>query len=165
MLQLFTFMRADLNSFRPRANSSLGYDDVGSTPFQDVSQEPSFPKSLFLIRPLSNTYELNTVAPNAQEMVPVPEGLDLEAWIVPPPRDEPSGAFAEADVDEIEPVVKKKVKKGKRKETGEAKVKSGKKKKGHVPSFEDDTLQAEGEMIIETEEERASRERVRASFV
>lgn len=166
MLQLLTFMRADLTSFRPRASSSLGYDDIGPTPFQDTSPEPSFPKSLFLLRPLSSTYELNTVAPNAQEMVPVPEGLDLEAWIIPPPRDEPVGAFEEADGDEMEPVVKKKVRKGKRKETGEAKVKSGKKKRGHVPSYEDDMLQAEGEAeIIETEEERAARERVRTSFV
>lgn len=34
--------------------------------------------------------ELNPVAPKAQKKVPVPEGLDLDAWINEPPSDSES---------------------------------------------------------------------------
>lgn len=50
--------------------------------------EPEFPKSLYLISPLTMSYELKPVAPMAQLSVPIPEGLDLDAWIVPPPPEE-----------------------------------------------------------------------------
>lgn len=46
--------------------------------------EINFPKSLYLIQPLFSAYELNPVASHAQASVPVPDGLDLDAWIVPP---------------------------------------------------------------------------------
>ncbi|CAL1694631.1 unnamed protein product [Somion occarium] len=155
MLQLFTFVRADLTAFRPHVNSSYPFDDVAADSFQDVISEPRFPKSLYLIRPLSSTYELNTVATNAQALVPVPEGLDLDAWIVPPPRDELGALNAEGG-DEKGPTVKK-VKKGKRKETGGAKVKT--KKRRDYPSS-GDIVQSAPE--AETEEERVARERLKA---
>lgn len=47
------------------------------------SNEPTFPKSLYLIGPLFSSYELNTIASGAQASLPAPEGLDLDAWIVP----------------------------------------------------------------------------------
>jgi len=49
------------------------------------SEEPRFPKSLYLIQPLFSGYELNPVGTNAQASVAIPEGLDLDSWIVPPP--------------------------------------------------------------------------------
>jgi len=49
--------------------------------------EINFPKSLYLIQPLFSAYELNPVASHAQTSVPIPDGLDLDAWIVPPPRE------------------------------------------------------------------------------
>jgi len=67
--------------------------------------EINFPKSLYLIQPLFSAYELNPVASEAQANVPVPDGLDLDAWIVPPPR-EPV----------VAPEKKKTSKKGKEKE-------------------------------------------------
>ena len=84
MLQLFRFIDADLNSFRPKISSlDLPDDNVsGFAPEDDLH----FPKSLYLIQPLSS-YQLNPVAKVAQASVPVPEGLDLDAWIVHPPED------------------------------------------------------------------------------
>lgn len=37
--------------------------------------------------------ELNPVAPKAQKKVPVPEGLDLDAWINEPPDDSSDDEF------------------------------------------------------------------------
>lgn len=89
--------------------------------------EPQFPKSLYLIQPLFSSYALNPVAVEAQASVPVPDGLDLDAWIVP--RAKP----VVADVVEAK-AKRKKDKKGKGTselvgdETGKVR-KSGKKKK------------------------------------
>ncbi|KAF7347534.1 AP-3 complex subunit delta [Mycena venus] len=106
-VQLFTFIQADLNAYRPKpvdnpfAEASSSFDPIGSA-------EPRFPKSLYLLQPLHGAYDLNPVALAAQASVPVPEGLDLDAWIVAPPQ-EPA---PEVDAD----VKARKVKKGKGKE-------------------------------------------------
>jgi len=118
----------------------------------DPVAEPSFPKSLYLIRPLVSTYELGPVAPAAQASVPVPEGLDLDAWIV--------SAMQEPLVDDESHQVEKRVKKskkGKEKETlNQTKAKGGKKKRK-----EDSTMEALlPQDPEETAEERAERERV-----
>lgn len=44
--------------------------------------------------------ELNPVAAKAQKKVPVPEGLDLEAWINEPPLESEDEAEEEEDDDE-----------------------------------------------------------------
>ena len=147
-------MKADLNVFRPRTDVGFDYAEAAETDGfgTDVTTatEPRFPKSLYLVRPLFSAYDLNTVAPSAQESVPVPDGLDLNAWIVPPPQEEKPVPPQDEQPTEPKP---KKSKKGKGKDTG-AKVK-GKKKKEPVVN-EGDTLAAPPE----TEEERIERERV-----
>ncbi|KAG6820671.1 hypothetical protein H0H93_013522 [Arthromyces matolae] len=108
-LQLFRFIRADLEAHQAKPVSQA-LD----------SAEPLFPKSLYLIEPLSAAYELNLVAANAQASVPVPDGLDLDAWIVPPPPE----VVSDKPMDR-----KKKTKKGKSKEEDETGIKASKKKK------------------------------------
>lgn len=118
----------------------------------DPIDEPSFPKSLYLIRPLVSSYELGPVAPAAQASVPVPEGLDLDAWIVP--------AMQEPLVDDEGHVTEKrakKSKKGKEKETPNRTRAKGGKKKRKEDSIVDESVPQEPE---ETAEERAERERV-----
>ena len=44
--------------------------------------------------------ELNPVAPKAQKKVPVPEGLDLDAWINEPPPEEESES-EDDDIDDL----------------------------------------------------------------
>ena len=76
------------------------------------SDELRFPKSLYLIQPLVNPYELNPVAATAQASVVPPEGLNLDAWFVePPPEATPFVQAVDADV-----VKTKKTKKGKGKD-------------------------------------------------
>lgn len=152
-LQLFAFIRADLASFKPKPKSPPPSEfEVGfSNHFADVpdpSSEPNFPKSLFLIRPLNSSYELNPVAREAQASVPVPEGLDLDSWIISPPKEE----SVDAVDGTINGTMKKKKGKGKEKsEKGVGKVKSRKKEK------------AVSLVDVESEEaadEKAERERV-----
>ncbi|KAJ7492282.1 adaptin N terminal region-domain-containing protein [Mycena latifolia] len=118
-LQLFAFIQADLNNYRPKpvdnpfAEASSSFDPIASA-------EPRFPKSLYLLQPLHGAYELNPVALAAQASVPIPDGLDLDAWIVPPPQEVVPEADSEAKA--------RKVKKGKGKEVNGTKSKSGKKK-------------------------------------
>ncbi|KAH0591305.1 AP-3 complex subunit delta-1 [Termitomyces sp. J132] len=110
-IQLFRFIQADLDAHRPKPSTPLSSDYSGlDTP------SPRYPKSLYLIEPLTTIYELNPVATNAQASVPIPEGLDLDAWIVPPPQ----------QIVADPPPDKKKGKKGKGKDN---KPKSSKKKK------------------------------------
>jgi AP-3 complex subunit delta-1 len=67
---------------------------------------------------LYGAYELNPVALAAQASVPIPDGLDLDAWIVP-----------QELVPEVDPDAKaRKVKKGKGKEANGGKAKNGKKR-------------------------------------
>ncbi|KAN0135622.1 Ap3d1 protein [Lactarius tabidus] len=79
-LKLFTFIQADLVSFHPG-------DPAVGTPIDNTNQHPDYPKSLLLINPLFSAYELNSVNSAAQDSITVPEGLDLDVWIVPPPQE------------------------------------------------------------------------------
>ena len=103
-----------------------------------------------------SSYELGPVAPAAQASVPLPEGLDLDIWIVP--------AMQEPVVDDENLDVEKRIKKskkGKEKETpNRTKAKGGKKKRKEDATVEE-LVPQEPE---ETAEERAERERVRFSF-
>ncbi|KAG8971343.1 AP-3 complex subunit delta [Tulasnella sp. 425] len=69
--QLLRFLKADLATY-----------GQAQVPTAD-SDGPIFPKSLQLIHPLSSTFELNAVAPEAQDKVRLPEGLDLDMDLVP----------------------------------------------------------------------------------
>lgn len=92
-LQLFAFIRADLATFKPKpkpppqSEFEIGFSNGFAEP-PGSPLEPNFPKSLFLIRPLNSSYELNPVAREAQASVPIPEGLDLDPWIIAPPRED-----------------------------------------------------------------------------
>ncbi|KAF7792545.1 hypothetical protein EIP86_003586 [Pleurotus ostreatoroseus] len=153
ILQLLTFVRADLTVFRPRTEIGFEYGEGAASGFgSEPSEEPRFPKSLYLVQPLFNAYELNPVASFAQDSVPVPEGLDLNAWIVPPPKEE---AIVIEDEELTGEVKHKKVKKGKGKDTG-AKSK-GKKRKENAGSTPDTLAEP-----VETAEEKAERERRKA---
>ncbi|KIJ07920.1 hypothetical protein PAXINDRAFT_139610 [Paxillus involutus ATCC 200175] len=151
ILQLFTFVKHDVASHRPGAEN--GYTDTASFSFDPVA-EPSFPKSLFLIHPLFSSYELGPVAPAAQGSVAIPDGLDLDAWIVPSMQES-----LDNDDDEVVERKVKKSKKGKEKEpSNRTKAKGGKKKrKEDAPPTE-----LVPEEPDETAEERAERERLKA---
>lgn len=112
---------------------------------------PEFPKSLYLIHPLVSAYPLNPVASAAQANVPIPEGLDLDKWIVPPPKDVLLTPATEGEERGRKP----KKKKGKKKES------SGKtKEKPKNELLQEDALTP----APETEEEKAERERA-SSFI
>lgn len=147
-------MNADLQAFRPRPENGLDYGEGSSSGFGAETQaheEPRFPKSLYLVRPLFSAYDLNPVALGAQASVPIPEGLDLDAWIVPPPRENVEEEALEADEDAANVKVKK-IKKGK----GKA-VNGGKsKKKKRYDLIEDELTPAPPE----TEEESMEHEKV-----
>lgn len=150
-MQLFRFIQADLDAHRPKPLTTPG----SSSSFDsDPTADPRFPKSLYLIQPLFSAYELNPVALAAQASVPVPEGLDLDAWIVAPPRESAPEEPANRKV--------KKVKKGKGKEVNSNKTRSVKKR---PQEEENDDLLAPVEAEIETAEERAERARVGDSQV
>ncbi|KIM47679.1 hypothetical protein M413DRAFT_416871 [Hebeloma cylindrosporum] len=157
VLELFTFISADINSYRPGPD----INSLGSTPGPSSLagestplEEPRFPKSLYLIHPLFSGYELNPVGTNAQASVAVPEGLDLDSWIVPPPRE-----AVPHNVDEEKDGTGKKVrsKKGKGKEIGSAAI--SKKNKGKENGNHTTPIPADWE---ETPEERAQREKRKA---
>jgi AP-3 complex subunit delta len=114
-MQLFTFIRADLASFRSE-------DPTAGLLVNDANQHPAYPKSMLLINPLFSNYQLNSVNIAAQDSIPVPEILDLDAWIVPPPKEFSTADAATAnDTQQGErPLTKKKVK-GKGKEKGKGK--------------------------------------------
>ncbi|RDB29294.1 AP-3 complex subunit delta-1 [Hypsizygus marmoreus] len=147
-LELFRFIQADLDAHKPRPPVTPGFSNPGpSSSFDPIPiTEPRFPKSLYLIQPLFSTYELNPVALTAQASVPIPEGLDLDAWIVPPPKETVREEQAERKMKKV----KKGMGKGKGKETvNGGKTKNGKKKQresqGEVPN-EDVLTPAEVEM-------------------
>ncbi|CDO73429.1 hypothetical protein BN946_scf185013.g63 [Trametes cinnabarina] len=159
MLQLFTFIRADLSAYKPKTRSDFLYGESSANGFGEPSPEPRFPKSLYLIKPLFSVYELNAVAITAQASVPVPDGLDLDAWIVPW-QEEPS---AGAERDENDAAEGKKAKKGKKKDVGKAKRSKGKAKAGDVDADEDGAARGSASpALVETAEERAERERRKA---
>lgn len=94
------------------------------------------------------------MASTAQASVPIPEGLDLDAWIVPSQQDRVIDE--DEDVDDMTRKAKKS-KKGKGKETDGGKVKSGKRRKKDEEPKDNVMLP---ELDVETAEERAERERV-----
>ncbi|CAE6495108.1 unnamed protein product [Rhizoctonia solani] len=159
-LQIFRFIQADVNGFEARraaaaANkpkeqpasevvepeSEGGQPVAESTAPEPVSDEPDYPKSMYLLQPLRISFELNYVAPHAQGSVPVPEGLNLDAWIVPPPK-------AKYLQEEEQPKKVKKKGKGKGKEKERDPTKKSKSKKVEEQ---------------ETPEEKAAREKARAA--
>lgn len=144
-------MQADLTVFRPKTAVGFEYGEEDATGFgAEPSDEPRFPKSLYLVQPLFNAFDLNPVASSAQEYVPVPEGLDLNAWIVPPPKEDIIVIQDDEPTGETKP---KKTKKGKGKDTG---TKSKGKKRKEAAGGAENTLADP----VETEEEKAERERV-----
>ncbi|KAH9486426.1 AP-3 complex subunit delta-1 [Psilocybe cubensis] len=156
-VELFVFIQADLNSYCPKSDLSAPVSLVGPSLNDGFDQhdEPSFPKSLYLIQPLFSVYELNPVATHAQASVPLPEGLDLDAWIVPPPREvTPQLEKPEADGAEKK---KKKVKKGK----GKEEASSSNKKKIAKAKINSEVL-TPVESDTESPEERALREKRKA---
>lgn len=157
ILQLFTFIKRDLATHRPKSDSVFADTSSTSLTVFDAPPigSPSFPKSLYLIHPLCSAYELNPVASVAQTSVPIPDGLDLDAWIVPsmqvPLPDEDEGAGEVASEKKV-----KKSKKGKEKESaGRSKFKGTKKRK-EDEGIEELIAQEE----VETPEEMAEREQV-----
>jgi AP-3 complex subunit delta len=150
-VQLFTFIRADLASFRPEEGS------ITSLPIEGTSQNPAHPKSLLLINPLFAAYELNSVNIFAQDSIPVPESLDLDAWIVPPPREftlHDATAVDGPQGDEL-PSTKKKAK-GKGKSKGKGKEKAP---KPAVVGSQSDLIPSPSPGPSETEEDKIEREK------
>lgn len=146
-MQLFKFIRADLASFRPEDESTA------SPPANETSQNPTYPKSLLLINPLFSAYELNSVNTAAQDSIPVPEDLDLDAWIVPPPREftVPEAAPVDDTQEGERSSTKKKLKgKGKRK---------GKEKMSQAAILGPQTEPVPSAGPSETEEDKAEREK------
>ena len=92
------------------------------------------------------------MASTAQTSVPIPEGLDLDTWIVPPPKEPITDELAEwADRK------KNKKGKGKGKETTDDKKRGKKKRKDEENGL---IVLSPVVLEIETAEERAERERV-----
>ena len=138
--------------FRPKTAVAFEYGEEDATGFgAEPSDEPRFPKSLYLVQPLFNAYDLNPVASSAQESVPVPEGLDLNAWIIPPPKED---ILVIQDEEHTWETKSKKTKKGKGKDPG---TKGKGKKRKEAAGGVENTLTDP----VETEEEKAERERVR----
>jgi AP-3 complex subunit delta-1 len=101
---------------------------------------------MYLLQPLRMSFELNYVAPHAQGVVPVPEGLNLDSWIVPPPK-------IRLDEEPVPKQPKKSKSKGKekvREKDGDVTKKRTKKK-----------IELESQ---ETAEEKAAREKVCPNF-
>ncbi|KIM26948.1 hypothetical protein M408DRAFT_330313 [Serendipita vermifera MAFF 305830] len=116
-IQLLTLVKGDLDLFRPAPPQPIAvpefanqFDDIPSS----MSSNPVFPKSLLLIKKLVTVYNLRPVAPSAQKQVAIPNGLNLDKWIVPPPK---SMAYDDFEGDDK----KKKKKKGK----GKARAENG----------------------------------------
>ncbi|KAJ1302424.1 hypothetical protein OPQ81_002742 [Rhizoctonia solani] len=158
-LQLFRFIQADVTGFeakraaatskpkeQPESEAVQPESDAtqpeseSAPPEPAESSEPSYPKSMYLLQPLRVSFELNYVAPHAQGSVPIPDGLNLDAWIVPPPK-------ARHLPDEEQPKKVKKKSKGKEKEKERDPTKKRKSKKVETQ---------------ETPEEKAAREKARA---
>ncbi|KAI0334057.1 Ap3d1 protein [Cubamyces sp. BRFM 1775] len=159
MLQLFTFIRADLSAYKPRPRSDFLHGESSTNGFGEPSPEPRFPKSLYLIKPLFSAYEMNAVALTAQASVPVPDGLDLDVWIVPWQEEATPPPASEGEVGEG-----RKAKKGKKKDVGKQKRSKGKARAdigdGDVVD-EDRARGSSSPATVETAEERAERERRR----
>lgn len=129
-MQLFVLIEADLGSFKPLSQApEYLYEDDASNVFARDSVNSTgdlrFPRSLLLVRPLHTAYELRPVGPEVQRQIKPPPGLDLDSWIVPPPK---KAVLARA-IDEEGVTIKKKKKKGKEKTITEGHETPVKKKK------------------------------------
>ncbi|TDL20898.1 Adaptor protein complex AP-3 delta subunit [Rickenella mellea] len=148
ILQLFGFIRADLAAHRPKPAPQYvnGFADPSTAAFDPAAPdaEPLFPKSMYLLHPLFKAYALNPVAPEAQASIPIPEGLDLDAWIVPQARSvADGGADDESDI--------KGKKKEKRDKKGKGKEKAGGSKNGKPKASEDAAGPSEDRRAVEAE--------------
>jgi AP-3 complex subunit delta-1 len=98
--QLFQFIEADLAAHKPpsaaahQAEAIDGMDEGFAS--SSGSNDPPFPKSLFLLQPLFTSYEMTSVAYKAQESVRIPDGVDLDTEIVA------GGGFAAGDEEDEE---------------------------------------------------------------
>lgn len=143
-----------MNAYKPRSTEyANGFADASTSSFDPVgTTEPSFPKSLLLLDPLFTPYTLNPVAPEAQSSVPVPEGLDLDAWIVP----EANTALRVEKERKTAEKKKRKDKKGKSKQTSSTgehvEGSGGTSSRKRTNAFEDgrtkEEIQAEQEEIV-----------------
>ena len=82
---LLKFIKADLATHKPSVSQTRPRDSPseGFTADEEKAAfQPTFPKSLLLLHPLSSAYELNPVAKMAQVNVKLPDGMDLDMWIV-----------------------------------------------------------------------------------
>lgn len=99
---------------------------------------PSFPKSLLLLQHLFS-YSFRPVTSDAQTKVQLPDGLDLNEWFVPPPKQE-------LEVSDNRERKKKKAK-GKAKngvEKGKSSVSQAHTQATHTPYTEDQPEREEG---------------------
>lgn len=104
---LFQFIQADLAAHKPPRPDGA-QDDMAelNDGFGAATNDPPYPKSLFLLQPLFTTYEMAPVAYKAQESVRIPEGLNLDSEIVPRAgfalgnEDDPESDVAD-DADEL----------------------------------------------------------------
>ena len=79
LLQLVSFIDADLRSHQPpRKQAQSDIPGIKDGFESDAEDQPSYPKSLFLLPPLFSSYELNAVALQAQSSISAPDGLDLD---------------------------------------------------------------------------------------
>jgi len=87
LLQLLNFIEADLRNHVSTKAQVVAKDlpemEGGFESEQPASDNPPYPKSLFLLQPLFTGHELNAVAAQAQSAVRVPDGLDLDRDFVP----------------------------------------------------------------------------------
>ena len=170
MLELFEFIRADVSSHQAKGLSDA--TNAISEPNPASAADPAYPKSLFLIQPL-HSRPLHPAALSAAVgsssssdvrrsniNVPIPEGLDLESWIAPPPRPAARHGDEGENVAPSSGTGPGERKKGKQKASaGDTTIRKKKKQAKEATSGGAITLSRE------TEEERAARARVsRSSF-
>lgn len=100
MSHLFTLIRTDVEkSAIPTGRGEIPEGIAEGFAASESDSAPAYPKSLFLLLPLFESYELNPVGYKAQERVSLPEGLDLDAPIVDPAllEEKSNGFDAESD--------------------------------------------------------------------
>lgn len=114
--QLLDLVKHGLDAPRPTKSSPSndeGFDSngAGDDPYAEPEETGGFastskapPRCLTLLSPLFFSHELNPVNPKAQSLVAIPEGLDLDASVVPRMsmwiRDELELGDGEGEVDE-----------------------------------------------------------------
>jgi hypothetical protein len=82
---LFTLIRNDVEkSVAPNDDDDMPAGMPEGFAEDDAGTTPKYPKSLFLLLPLFDSYELNPVGYKAQERVSLPDGLDLDTPLVDP---------------------------------------------------------------------------------